>query len=132
MGPSSKPIPTASTPTPFICKMKPLDYFRSLGYIPSRCLNSVWNTKESGNDSIFPIQTTFHHLDCNSAKIKKIVNVCLSKLTFSFEMNDNGWVPGEVGISVLKTMLEQVLLSLRSTRHSDKTPIKVPNESSAS
>ena len=38
----------------------------------------------------------------------------------------NDYVPGEVGISVLKTMLEQVLLSLKSTKHSDKTPIKVP------
>ena len=55
-----------------------------------------------------------------------MINICLSKLTFSFDVNDKSRVPGEVGISVLKTMLEQVLLSLRSTRYFDKTLIKVP------
>lgn len=74
MDPSSKPIPTAFHT--MICNMKPLDYFCSVG-----CYSSVLKLclKHKGvGECNF---TNSNNISIDSAKDKKMINVCLSKLT---------------------------------------------------
>lgn len=107
-----------------ICNVKPLECSCSLGcYIYINFLGV--EIQKSGNDSVFHFKKHFAVsiviLQQSRKCLLNFLIVLLSKLTFLFEVNDQSKVLSEVGISVLKTMLEKALLSLKSTRHSDKT-----------